>query len=118
MALGLARLPANGDLKLTVEVPDISRADNGAMATAAAAIVNAFTVMKAQGWITDEIAIRLAFKFAGEILDEETITEILEAGEVARRIAGPVDPKREAIRAKNIGRAHEADSFEAMRTES
>ena len=81
VALGLARLPANGDLKLTAEVPDISRADNGAMATAAKTIVEAFAVMKAQGWITDEIAIRLAFKFAGEILDEETIQAILDTAE-------------------------------------
>ena len=77
VAAGLARLPANGDLKFGAELPDISRADNNALATAAATIVGAFAVMKAQGWITDEIAIRLAFKFCGEILEEEVIQKIL-----------------------------------------
>jgi hypothetical protein len=74
--LGL-RVPV--DLDIQAEMPDISRADNAAMATAASTIVQAFTTMADRGWITDELAIRLSFKFAGEILTDDEIKAILEA---------------------------------------
>lgn len=66
------------DMGLVVDVPDVSRVDSQALAAAAKAVVEAFAVMKANGWITDELAIRLSFKFAGEVLSEEQIKEILE----------------------------------------
>ena len=68
------------DLGLTYDAPDISRADNQALASSAASIVTAFATMADRGWITDELAIRLAFRFAGEILSDEQIQSILEAG--------------------------------------
>ena len=68
------------DLEIEAESPDVSRADNKAMADAAKTIAEAFKLMKEQGWITDEIAVRLVFKFAGEILPEEDILEILQSG--------------------------------------
>ena len=60
-------------------MPDISRADNTAMATAASTIVQAFATMADRGWITDELAVKLSFKFAGEILADDEIKQILEA---------------------------------------
>jgi hypothetical protein len=75
-ALGLARVPA--DLGITAEAPDISRQDNLAMAQAAKQIVEAFALMADRGWITDELAIRLSFRFAGELLTEDEIKSILE----------------------------------------
>jgi len=42
--------------------------------------VGALAEMRAHGWITDEIAIRLAFQFAGEVLSEEGIRLILAEG--------------------------------------
>ncbi len=77
---GLGSWRRIGDLGLKYEAPDISRADNKAMADAARTIVEAFATMKENGWITDELAIRLAFKFAGEVLTDEQVTEILEVG--------------------------------------
>jgi hypothetical protein len=77
---GLGSWLRRGDLGLEYEAADISRADNKAMADAARTIVEAFAVMKENGWITDELAIRLAFKFAGEVLTDEEVSEILEAG--------------------------------------
>ena len=77
---GLGSWRRIGDLGLEYEAPDISRADNKAMAEAAKTIVEAFATMRANGWITDELAIRLAFKFAGEVLSDEQVTEILEVG--------------------------------------
>lgn len=71
---GLAPLE---DLGLEVEAPDVSRADNGALATAAKTIVEAFAVMRSNGWIDDEHAVRLAFKFAGEVLPEDEIKKII-----------------------------------------
>jgi hypothetical protein len=84
-----ARVPV--DLGIEAEMPDISRADNMAMASAAGSIVQAFATMADRGWITDELAIRLSFKFAGEILTDEEIEKILEAktdGEAGSRGAG------------------------------
>ena len=77
------------DMGLTVDVPDISRDDNTSLAEAAASIVEAFDTMRANGWIDDETAIRLSFKFAGEILPEEKIKEILDHVKPISRPANP-----------------------------
>jgi hypothetical protein len=58
-------------------LPDISRADNSALAGAAASVVGALATMKAEGWVTDAWAVKLAFQFAGEILSEQQINSIL-----------------------------------------
>lgn len=65
------------DLKLKVTVPDIEQRDNKVMAQSAHLIVRALRDMKAEGWITDPLAVSLAFKFAGEILSQEEIKTIL-----------------------------------------
>jgi hypothetical protein len=77
----LLKLKVPRDLQINAEVPDVSRADNKALADSAKTIVEAFATMKAQGWIDDETAIRLSFKFAGEILPEAKIKELLENAE-------------------------------------
>jgi hypothetical protein len=71
-------LPTGEEFKIITSAPDVSRADNGALATAAKTIVEAFAVMKTNGWIDNETAIRLAFQFAGEVLTDEKIEQILE----------------------------------------
>lgn len=68
------------DPGITATGPDISRTDNKDLAEAAKTVVEAFAMMKEQGWIDDERAIRLAFKFAGEVLEEDEINEILASG--------------------------------------
>lgn len=68
----------NGDLQIEVSAPDISRADNKALAEAGKVAVEMFGLMRDRGWIDDEIAIRLAFKFLGEIIDEDEIKDLLE----------------------------------------
>jgi hypothetical protein len=73
-ALGLRRAIT---LDLHPEMPDVSREDNQALATSAKTIVDAFAVMKANGWIDDQTAVSLAFKFAGEVLSDEKIAAIL-----------------------------------------
>jgi hypothetical protein len=89
--LGLGRQPV--DLGLVVECPDVSREDNQALAAAAGAIVNAFAIMRANGWITDELAVRLAFKFAGEVLSEEQIQEVLDHGRDDSKRGVPPSPQ-------------------------
>jgi hypothetical protein len=74
---GLEPLP---DLQIEAVVPDVSRADNTALAGAAATIVNALAVMKANGWVDDRTAVEIAFKFAGEVLTREEVDEILKRG--------------------------------------
>lgn len=74
------------DLKLKVTVPDIEPRDNKMMAQSAHLIVRALQVMKAEGWITDPLAVSLAFKFAGEILSQEEIKAILAETGGARKV--------------------------------
>jgi len=72
------RIPVNDDLRIDFSVPDVSEADNAALAKAARDIVAAFSEMRRYGWITDELAVGLCFKFFGEILSQEEIDEILD----------------------------------------
>jgi hypothetical protein len=65
------------EMGLMVEAPDVSRADNQALAQSAKTVVEALAVMRQHGWVDDETAIRLSFKFAGELLPEEKIKELL-----------------------------------------
>jgi hypothetical protein len=67
-------------LGLSYQAADISRADNKNMAEAAAALVRGLAELKTTfglGSAFDEIALRMAFRFAGEVLTEDQITEIL-----------------------------------------
>jgi hypothetical protein len=64
-------------LELNAQALEVARADNEALANAAASIVAAFVQMRGRGWIDDETAVRLAFKFAGENLTQEQIETIL-----------------------------------------
>ncbi|MGQ9626969.1 MAG: hypothetical protein ACUVV0_08725, partial [Anaerolineae bacterium] len=75
VALGKAR--PYDDLKLTSTLTDLTTEDNRELAQAAREIVEALSLMKSQGWIDDETAIRIAFKFAGEIVDPQAILESL-----------------------------------------
>ena len=70
------------DLRLTVTVPDIEARDNLMMARSAKMMVDALGVMRDRGWVTDEIAVDTAFKFAGEIMSKEEILLILEQARV------------------------------------
>jgi len=57
------------DLKLTSEVQDLTKDDNLKLARAGKTIVEALAAMKAQGWVDDETAMRMAYRFAGELVD-------------------------------------------------
>lgn len=76
-ALGLAEMPSDDDLKLATAVTEVARADNAGFAQAAKDIVAALAQMKAESWVDDETAVRLAFKFAGEALGANEIITIL-----------------------------------------
>ena len=69
--------PSPGDLQLEAHSPEVARADNESLAKAARDIVSALSEMRAAGWITDDLAVKLAFKFAGEPLSEDEIAQIL-----------------------------------------
>jgi len=79
--LGKARRPAGGDYRLQAVVTEVARADNLVLAQAARQIVAALSEMKGQGWIDDATAVRLAFKFAGETIDEAEVRRMLARGE-------------------------------------
>ncbi len=67
----------NDDLALTAAVTETARADNVSLAKAARDMVATLAEMKAHGWVDDHTATRLAFKFAGEVISEDEINEIL-----------------------------------------
>ncbi len=71
------------DSKIEVAGTDISVRDNASLAVAASSIVNAFAGIRDRGLIDDKEFLRLAYRFAGEIVD---VDAILAAG----RKAGPV----------------------------
>jgi hypothetical protein len=75
--MGYDRSPV--DLQLEATTTEVARADNQGLATAARDIVQALKEMRLQGWIDDETAIKLAFKFAGEVIGDEEIQKILQS---------------------------------------
>jgi hypothetical protein len=73
-----ASIPENPGEHITASVTEIAKADNESLAAAARDIVEALAQMKAEGWMTDEEAVRIAYKFAGEPLGKEEIDAILK----------------------------------------
>ncbi|EFH83631.1 hypothetical protein [Ktedonobacter racemifer] len=65
-AQGAGRLSENVNLNYDLIFPEIDLDDNKQLAGAANALTQALIAAKAQGWLSDETAIRLLFKFAGE----------------------------------------------------
>lgn len=78
VAMGLAG-PPRGGYQWQVSSAEVARADNQALAAAAKDIVESLLGMAAKGWIDDETAVKMAFKFAGEPLGEDEVQRILEA---------------------------------------
>jgi len=75
-ALGL-KLPPDFDPQLVTSVAEVARADNESLAKAALMIVKSLVQMRDAGWIDDETAVKMAFKFAGEPLGEKEVKHIL-----------------------------------------
>jgi hypothetical protein len=59
------------DSDIYVKTLDISARDNSSLANAAQAFVNAFNQLHEKGLISDSEFIRLAYRFAGEVLDTD-----------------------------------------------
>ena len=68
------RLAREVNTQYDIVFPEIDVDDHQTLASAAQLLVSALTAAKAQGWISDETAMRLLFQFAGEEID---ITEEL-----------------------------------------
>ncbi|HLX57992.1 MAG TPA: hypothetical protein VKR83_13300 [Ktedonobacteraceae bacterium] len=63
------RLAASIDTQYDIIFPEIDVADHQTLASASQMLVSALTVAKAQGWVSDETAMRLLFQFAGVEID-------------------------------------------------
>jgi hypothetical protein len=62
-------LPEQIDAGYDILFPEMNVADHQTLASATQMLVSALSVAKAQGWVSDETAMRLLFQFAGEELD-------------------------------------------------
>jgi hypothetical protein len=67
----------NVDEAIKVTGNDISARDNAALAAAASTIIGGFAVLRDRGLIDDQELMRIAYRFAGEVVDVE---ELLERG--------------------------------------
>lgn len=63
------------DPKLQAVFPDITTSDNKDMAQSGLLIARMLDTMGKYGWIDDETAVTMAMKFAGELVDVETVLE-------------------------------------------
>jgi hypothetical protein len=70
----------NPNAKVEVSGTDISARDNAALAAAASTVIGAFGVMRNRGLIDDQELMRIAYRFAGEVVD---IEELLKRGQAA-----------------------------------
>jgi hypothetical protein len=59
--------------EITIKLPDIFERDNSDLATAAEKIINAFAKLHDRGLIDDAELVRLAYRFAGELVDVQDI---------------------------------------------
>jgi hypothetical protein len=76
------RLPGDLDTHYDIIFPEIDVGDHQTLATAVQQLVSALTTAKAQGWVSDETAMRLLFQFAGEEIDvNEERARIRKAGD-------------------------------------
>jgi hypothetical protein len=65
------------DLQLATSTTEVARADNESLAKSARMIVAALLDMRNQGWIDDQTAAQLSFKFAGEAIGADEVAEII-----------------------------------------
>jgi hypothetical protein len=73
-----APVPENLEKQITASVTEVAKQDNKDLAAAAREIVETLAIMKAEGWVTDDEAVRIAYKFAGEPLGKEEVDRILK----------------------------------------
>jgi hypothetical protein len=89
-------LPEGIDTQYTVIFPEIDTADHQVLASATNLMVTALSAAKQNGWISDETAMQLFFKFAGEEVDLHDEKMRIEGKEGTWQ-ARPVTPARAAI---------------------
>jgi hypothetical protein len=77
------------DAEIKIKGSDISALENDKLAAAASSIVSTFKEMRDRGLIDDSELLRLAYRFAGEVVDVE---EMLKRGEAAPAPKLPVNP--------------------------
>lgn len=87
--------PVDPNAEIQLRGTDISARDNSELAGAAAEIVNAFAGLHARGLIDDAELLRMAYRFAGEVVD---IPEILRRAvdNPPKTVDNPVDKSPES----------------------
>jgi hypothetical protein len=80
------RLPENADTCYDIIFPEIEVADHATLASAVNMLVSALGTARAEGWISDETAMRLIFQFAGEEIDVHEEQARIHAQQARRSI--------------------------------
>ena len=102
-----------GMLEVVMEAPEIVQDDNESLGRAVRMTAEALKTMHGQGWVDNKTAAAMAFKAAGEIVDEDKLVHILSAAsaEIAREKAE--EAKRvEAVAAAAAAKSKETGSDE------
>lgn len=66
------------DLRLSVEVEDLTKEDSVTLSLALSQAVDALVQMRAEGWIDDERAASMALRFADETMQPDDIAKMLQ----------------------------------------
>lgn len=98
------RLPGEIDTQYDIIFPEIDVGDHQTLATSVQLLVSALTAAKAQGWVSDETAMRLLFQFAGEEIDvNEEQARIQKTRKDAETCPTPPIPSRPGRNPGNLG---------------
>ena len=94
------QLPSDIETHYDILFPDIDVADNQTLATATQFLVTALSTAKAQGWVSDETAMRLLFQFAGEEIDIHEEQQRMQS--VKTTPATPAIPTTQSVRKESV----------------
>ena len=76
-AAEVGAVPVLDEIPVIVEMPEVQRDDNGKLATAARDVAQAFATVKLNGLVADRRVLKLIYKFAGELLTEDDLDQII-----------------------------------------
>lgn len=93
----VGKLGPRTNTRYEITFPEIDAQESATLAGSMNALVQALTVAKSQGWVSDETAMRLLFEFAGE--DVDVHEELAKIARQSRQAVGMSPAEHEVVRA-------------------